>query len=186
MSHKGNRRGAQPQPSAKPAPQRPAQEPEEEKLSYDKRLAQMSVNERAEYKLANNASRIGNVLTTVKSWTVTDDAAKKQIEEVVDSLLEAQDGLRSACEALKALGSDFKPTRARRSSKVEAGSIVKVGKRDREAFAELMPGVDLDHLEVIATTGTKLRVKLSDGTTAFVARSQVSAVADDDPEEVAA
>ncbi len=62
---------------------------------------------------------------------------------------------------------------------IAAGEVVRIASQRRTVFRAAMPGVDLDRLVVLAVadtpTGTKLRVRYSDGTTGEVYRHEVSA-----------
>lgn len=207
MSKKGNRKPAQPvqkqvqeQRAAKqaeahtqteaPAAQAASTGSSKYENSYAGRMAKLSPSERVAYKIRNSVQRVQNVLDSVKRWGVTDESHPEQkpvIDDLLDGLGEAKDGLAAALKSIETLSSEFKPpktgAKVYTSKPVEKGTVVKIGKRDRAAYEELMPGVDLDHLEVIAVSGNTLRVKLSDGTTGFCKRSQVNVVGEQGDDE---
>jgi hypothetical protein len=104
---------------------------------------------------------------------------------VSDALATAQTALDSTLDALNDLG-DFKPPRSGgtrgRPAQLAPGAIVQIKEKFRAEYGELMPDVNLDALKVILSSGKSLKVKLSDGTTAFIARSKVKLADEDDGE----
>lgn len=95
---------------------------------------------------------------------------------VTAHLQQAQISLRAAADALDMLPEDYPPRRIPAQSLIQPGAVVTVRDAYRAEYENLMPGVPLDRLEVVAVNDHRLSFKTADGIVSTAPKKHVKAV----------